>query len=175
MHSVALEKCFPMIGLDLSFETGQNYKMFLASLICSPLFNCNILLFIMQLKMTCSQLAQQLGCTIEGVASESIGDILSRKISILTQEHRLITTQMDTCRGELERVRGDLAATNVKASSLQSQVTQGKNELDRRDTEIAQLKVYAASKSCLLATVHSFVDQILLSYWLFRCSSKTYL
>ncbi|XP_064403759.1 coiled-coil domain-containing protein 170-like isoform X3 [Halichondria panicea] len=93
-----------------------------------------------QLQETCSKLAQQLNCSVEGVASESVGDILKGKINTLTQEHRLATAQVDTCRGELERVRGDLAATDVRASNLQSQLTRSKSDLGSREAEIGQLK-----------------------------------
>ncbi len=51
---------------------------------------------------------------------------------------------MDTCRGELERVRGDLAATDVRASNLQSQLTRSKSDLGSREAEIGQLKVECA-------------------------------
>lgn len=98
----------------------------------------------MQLQETCSKLAQQLNCSVEGVASESVGDILKGKINTLTQEHRLATAQVDTCRGELERVRGDLAATDVRASNLQSQLTRSKSDLGSREAEIGQLKVKCA-------------------------------
>lgn len=89
----------------------------------------------------CSKLAQHLNCSIEGVASESISDILTAKISTLTQENRMVTQQIETCRGELERARGDLAATNVRCTNLQSQLSQSKSEVDRREVEIVQLKV----------------------------------
>lgn len=94
-----------------------------------------------QLKSVLSNLAQSLACDIEGVATDSVHDILRGKVTKLSQDHRQATQQMEKCRDELEQTRGELAATNVKYTNTESQLIQCRSELERERTEVKQLKV----------------------------------
>ncbi|CAI8052223.1 Coiled-coil domain-containing protein 170 [Geodia barretti] len=92
------------------------------------------------LQSACSDLAQCLGCSVEGVAAESVGDILHNQATSLLQDRQHTQQQLKRLQDELERSRGDTAAASVQVSSLEAQVQQARSALLSRDSELQRLQ-----------------------------------
>ncbi|KAL5463555.1 hypothetical protein EMCRGX_G032460 [Ephydatia muelleri] len=74
----------------------------------------------------CTKAIAMLGCPTEGVTVESLKEILCTRVSGLSQELHHTEQQLLTCRTQLEATRTELAAANVKITSLESQCQQNK-------------------------------------------------
>ena len=119
---------------------------------------------ITQLKMACHRISQSLGCNTEGIAPETVRELLCCRVAKLVQDHNqsvkevwgtgikpcisyawvsmpFLALQTTNYKCDLEASSAELAATNVKVSSITSQLEGLRSSLATKDAQIHQLKV----------------------------------
>ena len=118
------------------------------------------------MKIACDRISQSLSCSTEGVAPETVREVLCCRVAKLMQDHDqsvkeveatvprphtpflmwvsalvLLTLQTSSYKSDLETSRAELAAANAKVSSMTSQLEGLRSSLAAKDAQIHQLKV----------------------------------